>query len=218
MRAKRKSRARPAELAPGRGQYDRSLSPHERFDQQRERLVEAAAMVFADVGYARATVEAIVQRAGMSRRTFYEHFKDVKDALHHVHASLAGPAFTLLEAALKPIEDPLERIRVGAMAFFGAIAGNGALARVIFREVRAAGPEFEARWELETMRYVVLMLQALSEAHAKGLVSHPPDELSVFTLLAGAEAVAMRFVNRGEEAKLLDAAPQLAELIIRAFR
>jgi len=215
---RRKTKPRAAELAPGRGQYDRSLSAEERFDQQRARLVEAAAMVFADVGYARATVEAIVQRAGMSRRTFYEHFRDVKDALHHVHSFLAGQAFQLIEAALKEIEDPLERIRVGAASFFGAIAANGPLARVIFREVRAAGPEFETRWELETMRYVVLMLQAINEAHAKGLVSRAPDELTVFTLLAGAEAVAMRSVNRGEEAKLIEAAPTIAELIIRAFK
>ncbi len=215
---RKKAKARAPELAPGRGQYDRSLSAAERFDQQRARLVEAAAQVFADVGFARATVEVIVQRAGMSRRTFYEHFKDVKDALHHVHASLAGQAFQLLEGALKEITDPLERIRTGSLAFFGAIAANGALARVIFREVRAAGPEFETRWELETMRYVVLMLQAINEAHAKGLVSRQADELTVFALLAGAEAVAIRAVNRGEEAKLVEAAPQISELIIRAFK
>ena len=37
------------------------------------RLLDAAGHVFAEMGWANATVEAIVTRAGMSRRTFYEH-------------------------------------------------------------------------------------------------------------------------------------------------
>lgn len=205
-------------MAPGRGQYDRTKSKVERHEQQHALLVQAAGMVFADVGFSAATVEDIVSRAGMSRRTFYEHFTDLKDVLMQVHASLAGQAFTFLELALGAIDDPLEQIRVGALTFFGLIAGNGSLARVIFREVRLAGPEFEARWEVETMRYVALMTRALTLAHQQGLVSRAPDESIVFALITGAEAVAMRHVARGEEAQLVEIAPRIADLIVRAFR
>jgi enolase len=65
--------------APGRGKYDRTRSPDERQKDQLRRLLDAAAHVFAEKGWAEATVETIVTRAGMSRRTFYEHFDDLKD-------------------------------------------------------------------------------------------------------------------------------------------
>src|SRR3954451_13431727 len=50
-----------------------------RQDRQRRRLNEAAAAVFARMGYADATAEAIAREAGMSKATFYEHF-DNKEA------------------------------------------------------------------------------------------------------------------------------------------
>jgi AcrR family transcriptional regulator len=216
--AVRRKKQASTQAARGRGQYDRTLSKGERHAQQHALLVQAAGLVFAEVGFAAATVEDIVSRAAMSRRTFYEHFTDLKGVLLEVHASLAGQAFTFLELALGAIDDPLEQIRVGALTFFGLIAGNGSLARVIFREVRLAGPEFEARWEFETMRYVTLMTQALSLAHQRGLLGRAPDESLVFALIAGAEAVAMRHLARGEEAQLVEIAPRIAELILRAFR
>ena len=41
---------------------------------QRERLLEAMAGVVADKGYARVAVADVIDHAGVSRKTFYEHF------------------------------------------------------------------------------------------------------------------------------------------------
>src|SRR3954454_21273874 len=49
--------------------------------RQRRRLNEAAAAVFARVGYADATAEAIAREAGMSKATFYEHFDNKEDCI-----------------------------------------------------------------------------------------------------------------------------------------
>src|SRR4051812_23338610 len=55
--------------------------PQGRPDRQRRRLNEAAAAVFARVGYAEATAEAIAREAGMSKATFYEHFDNKEDCI-----------------------------------------------------------------------------------------------------------------------------------------
>src|SRR3954464_10651927 len=52
-----------------------------RQDRQRRRLNEAAAAVFARMGYADATAEAIAREAGMSKATFYEHFDNKEDCI-----------------------------------------------------------------------------------------------------------------------------------------
>ena len=47
---------------------------------QRERILSAIACASAELGYAEMSVEAIIASAGVSRRTFYEHFRNKEDA------------------------------------------------------------------------------------------------------------------------------------------
>src|SRR4051794_5075686 len=43
---------------------------------QRGRMLDAIAQVVAEKGYGAVTVADVVERAGVSRKTFYEHFRD----------------------------------------------------------------------------------------------------------------------------------------------
>src|SRR5918996_2423665 len=56
-----------------------------RQDRQRRRLYAAAGAVFAQLGYADATAEAIAREAGMSKATFYEHFDNKEDCIVALH-------------------------------------------------------------------------------------------------------------------------------------
>jgi AcrR family transcriptional regulator len=203
---------------PKRGKYDRSQTARERKDEQREKLLEAATEVFAQRGYAGATVEAVIKKTGMSRRTFYEHFDDLRDLLNRVHDRAAALAFEFITAQTAEVKDPLARIRVGLEAFLGAIATRGDVARIVFREVRSAGPEWESRRELETTRYAATMMEAVAEAHAKGTLSRAPDEVTCYALATAVEGIAMRYLARGAEAHALEAVEPMFQLIIRAFR
>jgi AcrR family transcriptional regulator len=190
-----------------RGKYDRSQPA----------LLDAATTVFARSGFANASVESIVKRARMSRRTFYEHFKDLRDVLHQVHDRAADLAYAFISAQLDATPDPLERIRVGIHAYLGAIAANRDAARVVFREARSAGPEHEPRREAESQRYTNLLLDALKEAHRQGKIPAPPDETIAYALTTGIEGIALRYISRKEEEKAGEAAPALVELAFRAF-
>jgi Bacterial regulatory proteins, tetR family len=44
---------------------------------QRHRLLEAAAKALADEGYGRITAARVTELAGVSSRTFYQHFEDL---------------------------------------------------------------------------------------------------------------------------------------------
>src|SRR5438094_8288096 len=100
-----------------RGKYDRGQTARERKAEQREQLLEAATEVFAQRGFAGATVEAVIKKAGMSRRTFYEHFDDLLDLLNRVHDRAAALAFEFITAQTAQERDPRKRIRVGLEAF-----------------------------------------------------------------------------------------------------
>jgi AcrR family transcriptional regulator len=209
----------PAQVdrAPARGKYDRTRSPDERQKEQLRRLLDAAGHVFAERGWSGATVEAIVSRAGMSRRTFYEHFDDLRDCLVVLHEKISNAAFREVESRVQGELSPPERLRLGVESFLGGIAMFPHMARVMFREVRAAGPEFERVHEEMINRFVHLVRDGVQRAYDRGLARRPPDELRVFALVSAMEAVAMRFVMRGEEDKALDAAPVLIDMVARTF-
>lgn len=206
--------------APSRGRYDRTQTPEEREREQRRRLLDAAAEVFSTRGFAGASVEMVVERAGMSRRTFYQHFDDLQDVLLKVHDRSASLAYRFVEAAVRSVDenDPVSQLGAGITAFLGIVAQYADLARVVFREVRAAGPEHELRRDVVLGRYVTLLFERLSAAHARGAIARPPDELTLYTLVSGMESVAMRYVARHEEARVLEAAPTLVALLLAAFR
>ncbi len=46
---------------------------------QSTRLLEAVGRAVADKGYAATTIDDIVRGAGVSKKTFYEHFRDKED-------------------------------------------------------------------------------------------------------------------------------------------
>lgn len=204
--------------APGRGKYDRTRTPDEREKEQLARLLDAAGHVFAEVGWADATVEAIVSRAGMSRRTFYEHFADLRDCLRVFHQKATRRAFRAVEMAVANAPaNPGERLRMGVTGFLGGIVMFPHVARVVFRVVRSAGPEFEAVHEEMINRFAKLFFDGLSSSYAQGWTTVPPDELRILSVVSAMEAVAMRFVVRGEESKAMDAAPVFVDMVERIF-
>jgi len=206
-----------SERAPGRGKYDRTRTPDERQKEQLRRLLDAAGHVFAEVGWADATVEAIVNRAGMSRRTFYEHFDDLKECLLVLHQKVSKVSFRAVEAQVGTQTVPADMLRVGVTAFLGGIAMFPHMARVMFRVVRAAGPEFEAIHEQMMARFAKLVFDGVQKGYELGKASRPPDELRVFALVSAMEAVAMRYVMRGEESKALEAADVLIDMVQKTF-
>ena len=72
-----------------------------RADETRQRIVEAAAQVFAEEGYARATTRALAAAAGVNEVTLFRHFGNKENLFAAVTEQFAGPAVTTaLEAQL----------------------------------------------------------------------------------------------------------------------
>jgi len=63
---------------------------------QRQRLLAGTARALSEHGYAELTVEQILREAGISRTTFYEHFKNRRDCVLAAHQA----AFDRLFAAI----------------------------------------------------------------------------------------------------------------------
>jgi AcrR family transcriptional regulator len=82
----------------------------ERQEETRRRIVAAAVELHTKLGPSRTTVQAIAEKAGVTRPTVYAHFPDARSLLEacsgHVRATIPPPDSTLWRS----ISDPSERL------------------------------------------------------------------------------------------------------------
>ena len=202
-----------------RGKYDRSQPVEDRYAETHERLLDDATEVFAARGYAQTRVDDLVARSKISRRTLYEHFDSVDAILEAVYDRAVRISFTTIVQKLMGVTDPIERIHTGVRAYFEMIADNPSAAKVVFQEYRNAGKAQAAKYELNTTRYAMLVLEFLNAAYAARRLGRAPDETSAYALTKAIEAVGMRALHRGDAKNLPDSAgPLMATLLIEAFR
>src|SRR5918992_3110323 len=130
---------------------------------QRARLLEAVGRAVAEKGYAAATIDDIVRGAGVSKKTFYDHFRDKLDCFLAAYEAASDELLARLREAQAGQEGWLERTRAGIVAYLRWLAAEPALARGFLIEVAAAGPVAAERRERPRDR------------HAEGL-REPPDD------------------------------------------
>src|SRR5215204_1386299 len=124
---------------------------------QRTRLLEAVGRAVAERGYGAATIDDVVRRAGVSKKTFYEHFADKEDCFLAAYETASEELFERVREAHESHDDWLDRTRAGIVAYLRWLAADPALARVYLVEVAAAGPHALERRERVRDRYADLM-------------------------------------------------------------
>jgi AcrR family transcriptional regulator len=148
--------ARAATERLPRGRH--GLSRDEVIASQRERMLEACCRAVAEKGYARFTVADVLERAGVSRETFYEHFSDKEDCFLAAY-ELATDAVAGAMTAADPGDQltPLERYDRMLKAYLEVMSSEGAYARVFLVDVYAAGERAVARRREVMDRFVELI-------------------------------------------------------------
>jgi AcrR family transcriptional regulator len=124
---------------------------------QRTRLLEAVGRAVAERGYAAATIDDVVRRAGVSKKTFYDHFADKEDCFLAAYQAASEELLRRVREAHAGHDDWHDRTRAGIAAYLRWLAADPALARVFLIEVAAAGPRaLECRERLRD-RYAELI-------------------------------------------------------------
>src|SRR3954452_1733649 len=116
-------------------------------ESQRERLLVAMADAVAAKGYANVAVADVIERAGVSRRSFYEHFANKEEAFLAAYdagvtglLNAIGEAEEAAAAAADPEGGLLAPARAGTEVYLQVLADNPAFARTFLIEVLGAGP------------------------------------------------------------------------------
>jgi len=112
---------------------------------QRARMLAATFDAAAERGAGRVTVAHVVERSGVSRRTFYEQFEDCEDCL----LAAFERALTIASEDVLPAYDAKsgwrERVRAGLVALLAFCDREPSIARMLICESHASGPRVAQR-------------------------------------------------------------------------
>jgi AcrR family transcriptional regulator len=206
-------RARAAEeLLAGKGRLPagRHGLPRELVaENQRERLLNGVVEAVAEHGYNATTIGAITEAAGISRRTFYEHFKDKEGcflaAYEMIDTHVRG---AMLTAAERPGPWP-ERVHAGLAALLDVLSRDLAVARFYLTEPLAAGGEIAARYR-DAMALLAATIRPEAAADAD-------VEIRDQVLMGGVATLIARRLKAGEAGSLPELLPDLTELALAPY-
>lgn len=88
-----------------------------RRNKTKARLVESAVLVFAEKGLGASVIEDVIERADVSRGTFYNYFSSNNELLAEAARQLENEIIDIIEANVVELTDPAERIATGTRLF-----------------------------------------------------------------------------------------------------
>jgi AcrR family transcriptional regulator len=172
---------------------------------QRERILAAVADVVSTASYAELTVEGVIVTAGLSRRTFYEHFKNKDEAFIAAYDEILERLTERVFAAVEAADGFAARVAAGLATFLDFLAAEPGVARVCVVEVLAAGPEAIMRRNDAMRTFSELIDRTADELLPDA--SYP--RLAAETIVGGVYEVVYSRVLRGEIKELPGLLPDL---------
>lgn len=191
--ARRRAR-QPHQLPPGRHGLPRSFVA----SNQRERILDAVADVASLAGYASMSVEGIIATAGVSRRTFYDHFSDKQEAFLAAYDAIVALLVERVQSAFMANTTFPGRVRDCLAAFLTFLASEPRFADMCIVEVLAAGPEAVERRN-GVMKAMASLIQAAAGDLKEG---HQPPPLVAETIVGGIYEVVYSRVLQGKTEEL----------------
>ena len=187
-----------------------------RLERQRARLFAAAAAVFARVGYAEASAEAISREAGMSKATFYEHFANKEECILALFDARrrAGPRGGRRGDRGAASSPERERPRAACARSSTALEAYPDHARTLLVEIIGAGPRAAERRDAVLQDFADLIDarerdRAPSATARRGCAS--PDD--AFAIVGAIVELASRQLRHGHPRGLADLEPVIERLI-----
>jgi AcrR family transcriptional regulator len=189
----------PNQLPAGR----HGLSPKFVARNQRERMMVAVAEAVSTTGYAALTVEDIVGRAGVSRRTFYAQFANKEEAFLASYDGVVMQLVANIQQAFESMTDFVDGVAGSLEAFLVFVGNEAAFAHMCIVDVLGAGPAGIAR-----RNDVIRAFAGLFDTAAEEL-GQPVPPLTSETVVGGIHEVVYARLLAGQGATLPGLLPEL---------
>ena len=176
-------------------------------NEHRGRLLQAMATVAATQGLAATSIAAVVAEAGVSKRTFYEHFSDKDACFLELYRAASASALRTLREAVQPERPWQDQVEHALGAYLAHLASGPQLIRMLFVEIHHLGPA-GALVRREVMQHLAdFMLETIN---AEREVLTP---IMAVAAVGGIQELVLQAIERGEAAQLDRLTPSASAVV-----
>lgn len=155
---------------------------------ERERILEAAARRFMELGISKVTLDEIASDLGMSKKTMYKYFPSKEDLLTHIirdRINRNGKRFNDIMGSGKPFGDKLQEI----FAFAGREFSTAS--RQFILDLRRIAPDlWEEAEEYRRKTIVTNVRKMIEQAKEEGMIRKDLDvDLFVLVFLSAVQDI-----------------------------
>lgn len=180
---------------------------------ERQALLEAAIELLDKKGYKDTTVQDVVERAGLTKYSFYRYFKSKEEVLHLIHEHLINDMLIAAESAVHlncPVEDKLRLVVSNVTA---NMQYRKAYVRVFFSEVASLSPENLAKTRAKRDKLFHFVEQMIRGAIRSGELRPDQDPAILAMGLFGMCNWMYQWFKPGERLT----AAEIGEIFLRIF-
>jgi AcrR family transcriptional regulator len=182
---------------------------------QRERLIAAMLRAVSELGYRETNVQDVIERAGVSRPTFYEHFSNKEDCFLAAFNVTAARLCDRVAAAARKGGDSLrDRLRFGLETLLHFVATEPDAARTLVVEARAASEEAVQRRD-ELLDHFADCIDLKVRELLPDAPSYSP--ITAAGIVGGVEALLYSRLNKGEFEDFDSLLPSMMYFLVLPF-
>jgi len=182
---------------------------------QRERLLLAMLNAAAELGYLETNVQDVIDRAGVSRPTFYEHFSNKEDCFLAAFDTRADRLRKKIDAAARKGGGVWhDRVRFGLEALLKFAAREPDTARTMVVEARAASAT-AVRRRVELLDHFANCLDSQARKLLPQTASH--TEVTASGIVGGVESLLYSRLCKQEYDQLESLLPSLMYFVVLPY-
>jgi AcrR family transcriptional regulator len=197
----------PSGLGSGRPR----LAPEEVAENQRLRILYAAAKLADTNGYTATTVADITKLARVRANTFYRQFADKQEAFAAVHELGFQQVMDVTAKAFFSVEGWPQRSWEAGRAFTQLLQSNPLVAHVAFVEAYAVGPSAVQRIEDTHTAFMFFLQEGLT------LTEKPLTRVAMEAIIASIFEVIYLQARAGEDLQIAGMLPYVVHLWLTPF-
>ncbi len=185
---------------------------------KRERITDAAILVFANKGYHAARVSDVAKQAGVADGTIYLYFRNKEDLLLSIFEEKMGMLIDLLRVELDGVESPLDKIRIFARQHFKQLRTFPLIAQVFQVELRQSHKFLREYRPEKLWEYLNILGDAVAEAQAEGIIRKDVDPfIAKWSFFGALDELSIQWVlsRHRERFDLSVAAEQVVDTFLR---
>ena len=178
--------------------------------EPRSRLLEGMAQAVAERGYAATTIADVVREAGVSRRTFYEHFSGKPECLVALYGAASHNALKVLRGAIDPAHPWQTQVEHALAAYLGGLAANPLLLRTLYIEILGLGPAGLAAWRRVNQEIAGFMLEVVNGGKGR---QAPLSARMAMAVVGGINELVLECIEQDRIDRLADLVEPAAALV-----